>query len=126
MLDEYLNKVFLTDVMDLLKKLSDESVDVVFGDPDYNVGVKYRDKTYLKSFDEYIEWYVELAKEPLRILKDIGNLFFYQLPETECIPPGKVSGRRVLRRPRVRLGVQLQRRPFSEEVYHCSRKNSLS
>ncbi len=32
---------------------------MVYGDPDYNVGIKYGDKSYTKTFDEYIEWYIE-------------------------------------------------------------------
>lgn len=80
-MDKYVNQVFLADVMDLLKQLPDKSVDMVYGDPDYNVGVKYRDKTYTKAFDEYIEWYIEQAKESLRVLKDTGNLFFINYPK---------------------------------------------
>jgi len=80
-LEKYLNKVYLGDIMDLLKKLPDQSVDMVFGDPDYNVGIKYGDKKYTKSFDEYIEWYIELTKESLRVLKDNGNLFMINYPK---------------------------------------------
>ena len=78
---EYLNKVFLKDIMELLKELPDNSVDVIYGDPDYNVGIKYGDKTYTKTFDEYIEWYIELAKESLRVLKDTGNMFLINYPK---------------------------------------------
>jgi len=78
--DRYIDKVFLDDIMNVLKKLPDESVDMVFGDPDYNVGVKYGDKTYTKNFKEYIDWYVELARESLRVLKKTGNLFLINYP----------------------------------------------
>jgi DNA modification methylase len=77
----YSNKVFLKDVLELLKELPEESVDMVYGDPDYNVGVKYGDKSYTKTFDEYIEWYIELAKESLRVLKDTGNMFLINYPK---------------------------------------------
>jgi len=77
----YLNQVFLTDIIELLKGLPDKSVDMIYGDPDYNVGVKYGDKTYTKSFDEYIEWYIELARESLRVLKDTGNMFLINYPK---------------------------------------------
>jgi len=77
---KYLNKVFLKDVMELLKELPSQSVDLVYGDPDYNVGVKYGDKSYTKTFDEYIEWYIELAKESLRVLKKTGNMFLINYP----------------------------------------------
>lgn len=66
--------------MELLKELPDKCVDMVYGDPDYNVGIKYGDKSYTKTFDEYIEWYTELAKESLRVLKDAGNMFLINYP----------------------------------------------
>ena len=78
---KYLNKVFLKDTMELLKELPENSVDMVYGDPDYNVGIKYGDKTYTKTFDEYIDWYIELAKESLRVLKDTGNMFLINYPK---------------------------------------------
>jgi len=80
-IEKYLNKVFLEDVFDLLKELPSGSVDMVYGDPDYNVGVKYGDKSYTKTFDEYIEWYIELARESLRVLKDTGNMFLVNYPK---------------------------------------------
>lgn len=81
MIQKYLNKVFLKDIMELLKELPDKSVDMVYGDPDYNVGVKYGDRTYTKAFNEYIAWCIELAKESLRVLKDDGNMFLINYPK---------------------------------------------
>lgn len=78
---KYLNKVFNEDIMDILKKLPDKSVDMVFGDPDYNVGIKYGDKKYTKTFNDYINWYINLTKESLRVLKDNGNLFMLNYPK---------------------------------------------
>jgi DNA modification methylase len=77
----YLNQVFLMDIMELLKKLPDKCIDMVYGDPDYNVGIKYGDKSYTKTFDEYIDWYVDLARESLRVLKDDGNMFLINYPK---------------------------------------------
>jgi DNA modification methylase len=81
MINKYLNKVFLRDIMQVLKELPDKSVDVVYGDPDYNVGVKYGDRSYTKAFDEYIQWYIELSRESLRVLKDTGNMFLINYPK---------------------------------------------
>ena len=78
---KYLNKVFREDIMSLLKKLPDKSMDMIFGDPDYNVGIKYGDETYTKDFNEYIDGYIELAKESMRVLKDEGNLFMMNYPK---------------------------------------------
>jgi DNA modification methylase len=77
----YLNKVFLKDIMELLRELPDKCVDMVYGDPDYNVGIRYGDKSYTRNFNEYIEWYIELARQSLRVLKDTGNMFLMNYPK---------------------------------------------
>jgi SOS regulatory protein LexA len=80
-LKNYLNKVYNGDVFELLRNLPDNSVDTVFGDPDYNVGIKYGDNNYTKKFDDYINWYTELTKEAMRVLKGDGNLFMMNYPQ---------------------------------------------
>jgi len=80
-ISEYLNKVYNGDIMHLLKDLPDNSVDMIFGDPDYNVGIKYGSNNYTKNFDDYINWYIELTKESMRVLKKDGNLFMMNYPQ---------------------------------------------
>jgi len=75
-----IDKVFNKDIINLMKEMPDKSVDMIYSDPDYNVGVKYNGNTYTKNFKEYVEWYIELARESLRILKDSGNMFFINYP----------------------------------------------
>lgn len=77
----FINKIHLGDVMDLLLTLPDKSVDMIYSDPDYNVGVKYGDKSYSKSFDKYTDWYIELCRQSLRVLKDDGNMFLINYPK---------------------------------------------
>ena len=67
--------------MDVLRDLPDKSVDMIFGDPDYNVGIKYNNNNYTKKFDDYIKWYIELTKESMRVLKKDGNLFMMNYPQ---------------------------------------------
>jgi len=80
-LKDFENKIYNDDVFNILRKVPDKSVDLVYSDPDYNVGVKYNDRSYTKNFNEYIEWYIELAKESLRVLKDNGNMFLINYPK---------------------------------------------
>lgn len=80
-LSDLIDTVYLGDVLDLLAQLPDQSVDMVYGDPDYNVGIKYEGKSYTRGFDEYIDWYIRLARESLRVLKDDGNLFLINYPK---------------------------------------------
>ena len=80
-ISDYLNKIYNGDVMHVLKDLPDNSVDMIFGDPDYNVGIKYGEKNYTRKFDDYIHWYIELTKESMRVLKNDGNLFMMNYPQ---------------------------------------------
>ena len=75
------NQVFQQDVLEFLRTLPDNSLDMVYGDPDYNVGINYAGRNYTTKWDEYITWYSELARESLRVLKDDGNLFFINYPK---------------------------------------------
>ena len=75
------NRVFNTDVAELLRRMDDESVDTIFADPDYNVGVRYNNRSFTKVFDEYIDWLVTLSSEFRRVLKPTGNLFIVNYPK---------------------------------------------
>jgi len=81
MIENFRNKVFNKDVMKILKELPDNSVDMIYSDPDYNVGINYSGKNYKKKWDKYIKWYVELTKESIRVLKPTGNLFLINYPK---------------------------------------------
>jgi len=80
-ISDYLNKVYNGDVMHVLRDLPDNSVDMIFGDPDYNVGIRYGENNYTRKFEDYINWYIELTKESMRVLKDDGNLFMLNYPQ---------------------------------------------
>ena len=80
-ISDYLNKVYNGDIMHVLKNLPDNSVDMIFGDPDYNVGIKYGNNNYTRNFDDYINWYIELTKESMRVLRNAGNLFMLNYPK---------------------------------------------
>ncbi len=81
MLEEYLNKVYNQDVFSILKKIPDNSIDMIYGDPDYNVGINYAGNNYTKRWNDYIDWYISLAKESIRVLKPTGNLFMINYPK---------------------------------------------
>lgn len=80
-INNQLNVVYNKDILEVLRDLPDNSMDVVYGDPDYNVGINYAGKDYTKKWDDYISWYIELAKESMRVLKEDGNLFMMNYPK---------------------------------------------
>ncbi len=77
---DYHNRVFQRDVIEVLRELPDNSVDMIYGDPDYNVGVDYHGRKFKRSWEAYIRWYSQLAQECMRVLKSDGNLFLINYP----------------------------------------------
>jgi site-specific DNA-methyltransferase (adenine-specific) len=61
--------IYNEDILKVLSNIEDESIDMVYGDPDYNVGINYAGKNYTTKWNEYINWYIELTKECMRVLK---------------------------------------------------------
>lgn len=80
-MEQFRNKIFNQDVIEILKKIPDNSLDMVYGDPDYNVGINYAGKNYTTKWDEYIDWYIQLTKEAMRVLKPKGSLFMMNYPK---------------------------------------------
>lgn len=65
--------LFCGDSLQLLKKLKDSSIDMVFADPPYSL--KKADWDTFKNQDEYIKFSMKWIKEVSRILKDTGTLY---------------------------------------------------
>ncbi len=80
-MENFRNQVFNRDVIDVLKELPDNSLEMVYGDPDYNVGINYSGHKYTQQWKKYIDWYVDLTKQSMRVLKPSGNLFMMNYPK---------------------------------------------
>lgn len=65
--------LFQADSLTWLKEIKDESVDVIFADPPYNIKKASWDD--FESQEAYIQWSLEWIKEAARILKPTGSLF---------------------------------------------------
>jgi site-specific DNA-methyltransferase (adenine-specific) len=80
-MEQFRNKIFNEDVLQVLRRIPDGSLDMVYGDPDYNVGINYAGNNYTQRWNDYIEWYVELTRESMRVLKTTGSLFMMNYPK---------------------------------------------
>lgn len=69
------NKVYLGDCIEIMKTLPDKSVDLVFADPPFNIGIKYDVHNDNMSYKEYCEWSEKWIKEAYRLLKDTGTTY---------------------------------------------------
>jgi len=68
-------ELFNMDVMDGLREIKDETVDVVVTSPPYNLGKKYRSSTDKMKREDYLSWTTCWCKEAERILKPGGSFF---------------------------------------------------
>ncbi|MEM3127207.1 MAG: site-specific DNA-methyltransferase, partial [Candidatus Woesearchaeota archaeon] len=89
MINEYLNKIIKGDCIEVLKKLPDCSVDLIFADPPYNLqlqGELWRpNQTKVDavndewdkfgSFEEYDKFSYDWLKECRRVLKENGTIW---------------------------------------------------
>ena len=76
-----LNMFHLYDVLDGLKKIQSETVDIVLIDPPYNIGKDFGNNNDNMSLQEYIDWCVEWMDESIRIMKPTGSMFIYGFSE---------------------------------------------
>lgn len=76
-----LNKIHRIDAITGLKRLRDESADIIIADPPYNIGKNFGNNTTHSSMPEYIDWSRAWAKEAIRVLKPSGTMFVYGFSE---------------------------------------------
>jgi len=69
------NKVYLGDCIKIMKELPPSSVDLVFADPPFNIGIKYDRYNDNLSYDEYYKWSKDWIAETYRILKKDGSIY---------------------------------------------------
>ncbi|MBD2437502.1 site-specific DNA-methyltransferase [Nostoc sp. FACHB-110] len=82
------------DCLKLLSALPDESVELVFADPPFNLGKEYGEGVSDRmDVDKYLDWSQQWLSECVRVLKPGGSLFVFNLPRW-CIEYGAYLNRR--------------------------------
>jgi len=76
-----INTVYNMDAMEGLKQLDDGSVDLVFADPPYNIGIQYGEHWDDSMPDEeYLEWCLEWIGLCYAKLKTTGSMYLMHYP----------------------------------------------
>jgi site-specific DNA-methyltransferase (adenine-specific) len=78
---EKTQKVVKEDCIEGMKKIKDESVDIVICDPPYNIGKDFGNNSDKQKMDDYLVWCDDWIRECIRILKPAGTLYIYGFSE---------------------------------------------
>ena len=81
MLEKYLNQVICADCLEILKEIPDDSIDITFADPPFNLQKKYDEYNDNKDFEEYLIWCKKWISEMVRVTKQTGNIFVHNIPK---------------------------------------------
>lgn len=78
-------QIYLADCLDALNEVADESIDLVFADPPYNIGKKFSNfHDSWPSDREYAEWCYKWLELCIKKLKPTGSL--YVMTSTQAMP----------------------------------------
>jgi site-specific DNA-methyltransferase (adenine-specific) len=76
-----INKIHNEDCIIGMKKIKNESVDIIICDPPYNIGKDFGNNSDKQKMDDYLLWCDSWITECLRILKPQGTLYIYGFSE---------------------------------------------
>jgi len=81
MINEYINKVIQGDCLEVFKRIPDNSVDITFADPPFNLKKKYNGYKDNKKIKMYLDWCKQWIFEMVRITKPTGSIFIHNIPK---------------------------------------------
>lgn len=77
-----LNKIYCIDVIEGLKQIEDNTVDIIIIDPPYNIGKNFVYNNDKLELQEYIKWSKMWIEESIRVMKTSATMFIYGFSET--------------------------------------------
>lgn len=78
------HKIITGDCLKKLKKISNNSVDLIVTDPPFNIGKKYGKYKDNLPHEKYIKWCKQWLTECIRVLKPTGSLYLFNYPRNNA------------------------------------------
>ncbi len=75
-----LNQVLLGDCLEVLKTIPDNTIDVCFADPPFNLDKKYTRYSDQRSLEDYLAWCEKWLLELVRVTKPTGSILVHNIP----------------------------------------------
>jgi len=81
MKDELINQIIQGDCIEVLRQIPDDSVQMVFADPPFNLKKKYNRYKDKQEQDKYLKWCYDWLDQMIRILHPTGSLYVHNIPK---------------------------------------------
>jgi site-specific DNA-methyltransferase (adenine-specific) len=81
MIEKFLNKILEGDCLELFKNIPDNSVDITFADPPFNLKKNYNSYNDSLEFQDYLNWCEKWISEMVRVTKPTGSIFVHNIPK---------------------------------------------
>ena len=75
------NIIHQGDCLELFRDIPDDSIDVTFADPPFNLNKKYNSVKDRMALKEYIDWCEKWIAEMVRVTKPTGSIFVHNIPK---------------------------------------------
>ena len=76
-----INQIICGDAIEIMKKIPNNSIDMTFADPPFNLNKKYGNYKDTKAENDYIQWCEKWLTEMVRIIKPTGSMFVHNIPK---------------------------------------------
>jgi site-specific DNA-methyltransferase (adenine-specific) len=76
-----INEILCGDAIKIMKKIPDNSIDMTFADPPFNLNKKYGNYKDKRAEEEYIRWCEQWLTEMVRITKPTGSILVHNIPK---------------------------------------------
>ncbi|PKK85593.1 MAG: restriction endonuclease [Thermoplasmata archaeon HGW-Thermoplasmata-1] len=81
MKESFFDQIINDDCLKFMAKLPDNSVDMTFADPPFNLNKKYNGYKDNREFQAYLDWCEQWICEMVRITKPTGSIFVHNIPK---------------------------------------------
>ena len=81
MLSKYVDQIIQGDSLKLLREIPDDSIDVTFADPPFNLNKRYNSTKDNLPSQEYLNWCKQWIYEMVRVTKPTGSIFVHNIPK---------------------------------------------
>ncbi len=80
-MEAYINQIIQGDCLQLLRQIPDNSVNITFADPPFNLKKKYNSMRDSLELEEYLHWCEKWISEMVRVTKGTGSIFVHNIPK---------------------------------------------